>query len=109
MLAIKEITVWKGISRQPNHTYLMDGDKIIAYKQWHTGEPIYSKTPLRMDKRYRKFVEVEVSQFKNIPQVASNTKTVQGSKGNTYTVNLDTNTCSCPGFTFRGKCKHIEE
>ena len=35
---------------------------------------------------------------------------VQGSKGNTYTVvdNGGTWTCTCPGFGWRHKCKHIE-
>ncbi len=38
-------------------------------------------------------------------------KTVQGSKGNTYTVVKDAGriTCTCPGFTFRGNCKHTLE
>lgn len=33
---------------------------------------------------------------------------VEGSKNNTYTVELHDKgfTCSCPGFGFHGKCKH---
>ena len=108
MQAFKEITVWKGISRQPNHTYLMDGDKILAYRQWHTGEPIYSKTPVRLNQRYRKFVEVDIAQFGEVSEPARNIKKVQGSKGNVYTVDLDAKTCSCEGYKWRGKCKHSE-
>ena len=39
------------------------------------------------------------------------TKIVQGSKGASYevTVGMSGNKCSCPGFTFRGKCRHIDE
>jgi hypothetical protein len=35
---------------------------------------------------------------------------VQGSKGNTYIVsdNGGTWTCTCPGFGWRRKCKHVE-
>ena len=36
---------------------------------------------------------------------------VQGSTGNTYTVTQDgdTWTCTCPGFGWRRKCRHITE
>ena len=38
-------------------------------------------------------------------------KLVPGSKGNFYTVKFaaDRWTCTCPGFGFRGQCKHIKE
>ena len=36
---------------------------------------------------------------------------VEGSKGNMYTVKLSAGaySCTCPGFGFRRKCRHIEE
>ena len=38
------------------------------------------------------------------------TRVVQGSKGAEYRVTLGANSsCTCPGFTFRGDCKHIKE
>jgi hypothetical protein len=108
MLALKEVTEWNVEYKQPNHTYLVDGDKILAYKQWHAGEPIYSKTPVRLNKRYRKFVEVDIAQFGQVCGPVRNIKKVQGSKGNVYTVDLDAKTCSCEGYKWRGKCKHVE-
>lgn len=41
----------------------------------------------------------------------SQTWTVQGSKGKTYTVTLDHGRyeCTCPGFQFRRSCKHVDE
>jgi predicted nucleic acid-binding Zn finger protein len=32
---------------------------------------------------------------------------VKGSNGNTYTI--EDGKCSCPGFTYRGNCKHVKE
>ena len=34
---------------------------------------------------------------------------VKGSKGNEYQVDTDKGTCSCPGYTYRGNCKHVKE
>lgn len=37
-------------------------------------------------------------------------RTVAGSKGNQYTVKVGAggSSCTCSGFQFRGKCKHVE-
>lgn len=108
MEAIREVTVWKGTKTQPNHTYLMDGSRAVAYVKWSKGEPFYFKNPLPLDKRGRKFVTGDIKLFKAL-KVKTNTIQVQGSKGNTYTVDPDAKTCTCPGFTYRGSCKHITE
>jgi len=106
--ALKEVTVWN-TDFQCNHTYLLDGDKVLAYRQWHTGEPIWG-SPMRFDRRYRKFEPADLKLFGIVdaPVVNSSTKVVKGSKGNEYILDLDEKTCSCPGFKFRGKCKHVE-
>jgi hypothetical protein len=106
MIAVRETTVWKDVAVQPNHVYLMDGDKAVAYIKWGVGEAFYFKNPLRLDKRGRKFETLKSNPFKT--KIVSNMIRVQGSKGNVYEVDPDAKTCTCPGFTFRGKCKHIE-
>lgn len=109
MKVLKEITKWDVEYRQPNHTYLMDGERAIAYKPWHE-EPVqnFSKG-YKLDKRYRKFVEVKfVPNDWGIDEPKSNLIVVQGSKGNTYEVDPEAGTCTCPGFTFRGNCKHTK-
>lgn len=48
--------------------------------------------------------------IEGISAVQDRTITVQGSKGKSYTVTIgSTKNCTCPGFTFRGSCKHIAE
>jgi hypothetical protein len=90
----------------PAHTYLLDGNNLVAYVKVNTQEPFYFKTPIKgFDRRGRKFVKGNINLF----TVKNNTyeRTVQGSKGQTYTVNDSEKTCTCPGFTFRGACKHL--
>jgi hypothetical protein len=109
MEALKEVTVWEVEYRQPNHTYLMDGDKAVAYIRWHEGAPEYFKTPQKLDKRYRKFEKADIGLFEVKEAKDPVILEVPGSKGATYYVNTETGTCTCPGFTFRGACKHTKE
>ena len=104
MQALLETTDWP----HPNHIYLLDGDKLVAYIKQGTSEPFYFKNPIKgFDKRGRKFVAVKPNPFKTV--VKSNTIAVQGSKGQTYHVDPDAKTCTCSGFQFRGHCKHLEQ
>ena len=110
MQALKEITDWA----TPNHTYLLDGDTLVAYIQQGHTEAYYFKKPIRgFSKSGRKFAAVEPNPFTERPvaeAVVPWIRTVQGSKpGVSYTVNTAEMACTCPGFTFRGACKHIKE
>jgi hypothetical protein len=119
----EEVTQWSGVEyRQPNHVYLMDGDKVYAYSKWGKEPPHYMKTFLRIDRRGRKFVEAKRNQWKfdlsistevsaKEPEPQGEVWTVLGSKGNQYFVNLNAGhwSCTCPGHGFRGRCRHVEE
>lgn len=107
MQAYKEITVWDDPC--PNHTYLLDGDKMIAYIKQGTTEPFYFKKPITISRSGRKFELLKVNPFTVDIPVESFIIKVQGSKGQTYSVNTEEHTCTCPGFTFRGDCKHVKE
>ena len=47
----------------------------------------------------------------NPPRPSYDEVKVEGSKGSIYTVRKETTTgevtCTCPGFKYRGKCKHL--
>lgn len=106
MEAYKEVTDW-GSASAPNHIYLLDGNNLVAYIKQGDASPFYFKKPIKgFDKRGRKFVVVKSDVFK--VKKESNTIAVQGSKGQTYYVDPEANTCTCPGFQFRGNCKHLE-
>jgi hypothetical protein len=110
MEAIKETTVWKDGSTS-NHTYLLDGTNLVAYIKKGDTTPFYFKSPIKgFSKSGRKFETLKKNPFKVVDTVVNPAIIkVQGSKGQTYTVNTDERSCSCPGYTFRGACKHISE
>ena len=105
MQAIKETT--GGLF--PAHTYLLDGTTLVAYIKVGDTKPFYFKNGIKgFSKSGRKFEELKTSPFKVNVTISSVTK-VQGSKGNVYEVDKEAGTCTCPGYTYRGKCKHVEQ
>ena len=103
MEAIREIT---GGVFHP-HIYLLDGTKLVAYIKASETTPFYFKNPIKgFDKRGRKFEAVSTDIFE--ASASSTLIEVQGSKGAVYYVDPELHSCTCPGFTFRGKCKHTD-
>jgi hypothetical protein len=92
----------------PAHIYLLDGNNLVSYIKSGETEPFYFKNPIKgFDKRGRKFATVTPNPFKVKTQ--SNLIKVKGSNGKEYTIDPEAKTCNCPGFTFRGACKHLAE
>ena len=118
---LQEVTEWRVPYRQPNHVYLMSGDRVLAMSRWGETEPEYFANPNRIDRRGRKFVEVKNNPWRFDLRIAvepepeqrpkGQTWTVSGSKGNQYTVSRDSGrwSCTCPGHGFRGRCRHVDE
>ena len=118
---VEEITEWDVDYRQPNHVYLMSGDKALAYVPWGKGQPVYFRTFQRIDRRGRKFVEVKKNPWKfdlsirleseEESKPRGQTWRVPGSKGGEYIVSLDGDrwACTCSGFQFRSRCRHVDE
>jgi hypothetical protein len=106
MEAVVETTEWSDKSVLGNHTYLFDGSKMVAYVKRGDTVPFYFKNPITIDKRGRKFVAVKVNPFKQIKEKDTVIK-VSGSKGAVYSIDTEAKTCTCPGYMFRGACKHL--
>jgi hypothetical protein len=120
MEALKETTNWGPGTK--NNTYLLDGTNLIAYIP-HGGQPYQFKNPIKgFDKRGRTFEKVDIELFPNRTHYAQvinsamikmndyfDSRKVTGSKGEIYTVNDKEGTCTCPGYTYRGACKHIKQ
>lgn len=99
MILVAETTVWK--DPLPNHTYLLSDDrsKMIGYAKHGSSDISMMKTPIRFDTRGRQFMVLH-----RISEEDQGRK-VEGSKGAVYYVK--DNKCTCPGFKFRGECKHV--
>lgn len=118
MKVFQEITEWTDSTQ--NHIYFMNGskNKVYAYIRKGTKEIFEFKRPLRIDPARRKFEEIKnrwkftVREEEEVEEKpAGQTWTVTGSKGDNYTVSLDGDrwACTCSGFQFRSRCRHVEE
>ena len=111
---LQEVSQWDA-DYNCNHTYLLNGDKIIAYIKQGDNQVNIMKSQMRIDKRYRKFIKVNNMRLsKLIPKDNTDNNRIFNvkSKDKEYTVILDnannTLSCNCIGFTYRGECKHIK-
>ncbi len=120
MKAFLETTDWADVEFNCNHVYWMDDSKNKMYAYARFGNPNDTQTfkkPISIDVRGRRFVEVRHDIYKwtdpedIVPVTVNPTWRVAGSKGAEYVVEKDGSvyTCTCPGFKFRGDCRHIKE
>jgi len=113
MKILKEITDWEQYNI-PNHTYFVTDskDKMFAYCIDGTETVTEFKSPLPFSTSRRKFKEVENTFGYTAPEIKKPTGKfwkVQGSKGfYTITEELGVLSCTCTGFKFYSKCKHID-
>jgi hypothetical protein len=115
MKIVMELTDWAVPYRQPNHVYLMDGDRVLAYVPGGRGRPIRFSQPSRMELCGRQFATVKRDIWgfdlvdAGVPDVRE--WQVSGSRGASYIVTERSGKwqCTCAGFQFRGDCRHIQE
>lgn len=93
---LQEITDW-GDLKIANGIYHVNG----AGQLVQHNDTVFKNPMKQFSKARRKFTKIGEREEALAPGV----KTVQGSNGKVYTI--DNGKCSCPGYTFRGKCKHI--
>jgi len=108
MEILQEITDW-GEGRIPNHIYhVTDNGKLVAYQISGTDKLIKFNHPMPFDKRRRKFKVLKTVKESTPTQNIGDIE-VSGSGGKTYYVNVANQTCTCQGYMFRKKCRHIAE
>ena len=106
MEAVQEVTAWAE-GAAANHVYLLEGNNMLAYVRSGTTTPFWFKKPITISRSGRRFIRLTANPFDvaAIPK-DPDVQEVLGSRGAVYTVNTRLNSCTCPGYTFRGACKH---
>ena len=112
MRYVIETTKWA--TPTPNHVYVCDDSlqHMIAYVPEGSRTVKKFSRPIQFDRRGRSFEDLPDSEPAQ-PDPAVITRT--GSKGEVYYITQDRSQgwrgwwCTCPGFTFRGTCKHVAE
>lgn len=118
MKYFEETTSWSD-EKVVNHVYYMKDDKsaAVGYLKFGKGSLLKFKQPIKLDLRGRKFVELKGKKvepdtvyFGKKEEPKKDVITVQGSNGKEYFLEkVGTKyTCTCPGFVFRHKCKHVD-
>jgi hypothetical protein len=131
MEILKEITQWDTDYRQPNHTYLVNKKgQVVAYAKWHTNDISVFNSRKVLDKRYRKFTKDNhkglsklIKQFQSEDNVEKTEKEKIVKSDNVRLFKVKSNdreydvqyniigkflSCSCVGFGYRRKCKHVD-
>lgn len=118
----QEVTEWNTDYTVPSHIYYLKDDRTraVGYIPHGKKKLVKFSKPMSFDVRGRKFVEVMKdsaeadSVYFGKPEVKqpAQGKQVQGSNGKIYYLTKNVNstyTCTCPGYMFRRKCRHITE
>lgn len=121
MKYFQETTVYTDGTAKNGAYYLSDDKQyMVAYQAPGQTEYKWFKSPIRISVKGRKFTVIkngEPDSLYIVPSTPiamaatpSNSAQVAGSNGASYLVTLSgkTLTCTCSGFQFRRKCRHLE-
>lgn len=103
---LQEVTDWGKYKVNNGIYHINSAGKLIAYQPNKDSEVQVLNVPSnQFSKARRKFIKIG----ERSEELESHIVKVKGSNGAVYLIDTDKKTCTCPGFTFRGTCKHIKE
>lgn len=108
MKILQETTKWVD-GDAANHIYVFNDamTRAIAYVPRGKNKVFKFKHPIAIDTRGRTFEELDDT----VSEPDNDVITVEGSRGEKYYVSNEGLgwVCTCPGYKFRGQCKHVAE
>lgn len=119
MKYFQEVSEWS-VDYAPNHVYYLTDNKrkMVGYIKSGTKTLVKFSKPMNFDPKGRKFVVLpkkgesdEVYFPKTESKPVGQVIEVAGSNGKKYFLSKYDKSwsCTCPGYQFRHKCKHVEE
>ena len=103
---LQETTDWGKYKVNNGIYHVNSAGKLVAYQPNAESELQVLNVPsTQFSKARRKFVKIG----ERAEELGSRIKKIMGSKGNVYLLDTEKMTCTCPGYTFRGTCKHVKE
>lgn len=97
-----EISTWSDGTKNGVYVTNDTGDKVHAFAPYGSREFKWFKNPIQIDLKHRKFLDLFIFDGEKTDGIK-----VAGSKPGVFYTVLD-GRCDCPGFKYRGFCKHVE-
>lgn len=95
---LQEITDWGKYNVTNGVYHVNSAGQLVQHN-----DKVFKNPIKQFSKARRKFTKIG----ERPEELAPDVKVVKGSNGKTYTI--EDGKCSCPGYTFRGNCKHVKE
>ena len=95
---LQEVTDWGDYSVANGIYHVNSAGQLVQHN-----DTVFKNPIKQFSKARRQFVKIG----ERPEEFSKDVIVVKGSNGNTYTI--EDGKCSCPGFTFRGDCKHVKE
>ena len=95
---LQEITDWGKYPVANGVYHVNSAGQLVQHN-----DKVFKNPSKQFSKSRRKFTKIG----ERPEELAADVIVIKSSSGKTYTI--EDGKCSCPGYTFRGNCKHVKE
>lgn len=95
---LQEVTDWGKYTVANGIYHINSAGQLVQHN-----DKVFKNPIKQFSKARRKFTKIG----ERAEELSADVVQVQGSNGKVYTI--EDGKCSCPGYTFRGNCKHVKQ